>query len=123
MVSPFDAAFNATAAPLLDQQFGVAVVLRRGVGNVTDSFTASFSVIQDEVFQDEDALGTQAHRRQWWLPVADCVFGSATIEPRQGDELVSGDERHQITPDGTRPAVELDPGGNYWIVRTKRIAR
>lgn len=122
MVSPFDAAFNATAAPLLDQQFGVAVVLRRGV-SASSSFVASFSVVQDEVFQDEEALGTQAHRRQWWLPVASCVFGTVTVEPRDGDELVSSAERHQLMPDGGRPAVELDPGGSYWIVRTKRVAR
>ena len=128
MTSQFDQQFSSSAAPQLQQQFGVLVQwIRPGVASAT--FTASFASLVDEVEIDGDALGTGAERRRWWIQKADCVLDSQTFVPRPGDVLQLVDsadaatgEKHEVAPSGSDRAVERHPDGLRFVVRTKRIA-
>lgn len=124
MPSPFDSYYDATAADQLDQAFGLAVVLRRGQ-QTTASFTAAFSQVQLQAAELED-LETIGHRRTWRLPVAALIFSDtgAAFTPRAGDvlEIEAGAERHEIMPLADAPAVDLLPGGQYYLAYTKRTA-
>jgi len=128
MPSEFDQQFSVSAAPILSKQFGVRVQLKRTGSAASATFTCPFSRIIDEVNLDEDALGTAIERRTWNPLKADLVI-SVAVEPRAGDILQLVDssdtltgEQHEITPNGSDRAVEEHPGGDSYIIRTKRIA-
>lgn len=124
MSSIFDQQFTSHAAPDLQQHFGLRVVLLSKGAAATSGFLCPFSLVSDEVEIDQEALGTAAERRVWWVKISDLA-----AKPRQGDVLaavssadVETGERHEIAPIGDDPAVETHPDGVHYVVRTRRTA-
>lgn len=105
---------------MLDDQFGVSVQLRRAGLAASTAFTCAFAQVDDDVMEEE-GLGTARHIRTWWPKVADCVIGGRQVEPRAGDQLLEGSQVHEVAPLGGLPAVETEPNGQRYLVRTKRV--
>ena len=123
MPSMFDQAFELSAAPQLDDWFGVAVTLKQS-GLTTESFTATWHNKEHSVRGRDGSMLTTVRTRDYVLQASDLVLNGKTVEPKPGaviTETVSG-ERFQIVAVGDMPAVDLS-GGNYrWLVHTTRIS-
>jgi len=123
MPSQFDQAFELSAAPQLDDWFGVSVTLKQG-GLTTEAFTATWQAKDHAVRGRDGSLLTTVRTRDYVLQASDLVLQGKTVDPRPGAVLteVASGERFQIVAIGEMPAVDKY-GGNYrWLVHTNRIA-
>lgn len=121
MPSQFDQTFEAAAAPLFDQWFGVTVQLRRGV-NTSEEFTASWALQEYQSLDEKVGLPIALKKRVYRFLKSDAVIDGETIEPRAGDVIIDGDNEFPILPVDKKPAVESEPGGYRWLVRTNKLA-
>lgn len=113
--------FAKASSPLISHQFGVDVVLARGA-LVTASFTARRSDRQHSAMGQEYGLEVTVEMRDFLLPVASVVLDGDVVKPRTGDRITEGDEVFEIQPPDSRKAsVQPMPGGDDWLVHTKRI--
>lgn len=120
MASQSDSALEIYGAPMLDQSFGVSVVLRRGDSD-SAAFTATWSK-QEYRIEDEAGIGNSIESRDYVFKASLAVVDGVTIEPRDGDQIVEGSAIYELMKMGERKAAELLPGGYRYLVHTKRVA-
>jgi len=121
MPSSHESMFQTSSTPLLNDQFGVDVVLTRGVLK-TETFTARRNDKVHRAFGMEVGLEISVTMRDFILPAASLVIDGVTIVPRTGDRITEGSEVFEILPpDDNTPAVELQTGGYDYLAHTKRI--
>ncbi len=121
MASQFDQAFELSAAPQLDNWFGATVKLKRDALE-SDSFTAVWSSQEFKSYEHETGLSIVVRRRVYRFLKTDSVLAGDTLRPRAGDFIVDGDDELKICPMDGKPAVEEEPGGYRWLVRTDKLA-
>lgn len=119
MPSAFDAQL-AAASPMLDQQFGEAVTVTRGVNSTADVI-ASWTSQGDEIVSP-DGAHTLLVDRVWLIRKDLYLIASAAVEPRTGDRLTDADGVvWEVLPSIAGPAVLSYEDGQRWEVKTKRI--
>lgn len=121
MASEFDVAFEASAAPQLDEWFGTSVKLKRDAIE-SDSFTAVWSLHQYQSLEHETGLALVFFKRVYRFLKTDSVLAGDTVTPQAGDYIVDGTDELLIAPVEGKPAVEDEPGGYRWLVRTDKLA-
>lgn len=121
MPSNFDQAFELAAAPQLDEWFGTTVKLKRDAIE-SNSFTAVWSAQEFHSEEHDTGIANVIRRRVYCFLKTDAVIASDQVTPRAGDYLVDGTEKMKISAVGGKPAVEEEPGGYRWLVRTDRLA-
>lgn len=123
MPSPFDVAFELSAAPQLEHWFGVSVTLKQG-GLSTVEFTATWHNKEHSIKGKNGAFLTTLRTRDYNLPADALVLLGKTVDPKPGaviTETESG-ERFQILSVGEMPAVDRAAGNYRWLVHTTRIS-
>lgn len=121
--SEFESMFNDFVKPVLQDLFGVTVLLARG-HLTTDEFTARRGDREHSAIGQDYGLEVTVSMRDFLLPVTSLVIDGETIEPRTGDRIHEGDEVFEIQPpDSKKPSVELQAGGYDWLVHTKRVKK
>lgn len=123
MTSIFDSTFDVGGAPMLDEHFGVSVIVQRG-GFQTEAISKlAFNLVQDDLLDSDEEIINVVERRVWYPKKTDLVFSgqTSTFEPRSGDILIVGTQKHQIAPHEGKPAVEEHTNETRWIIRTIRI--
>lgn len=120
MPSFFDSVFEVAAAQPLDSVFGTHVQLRRGA-LTSLAFTAVWSAQEYQTLSEDLGVNLTVRKRVYRFAKADCVLAGSAAEPRAGDRLIDGDETLEIVPVEGKPAVESEPGGYRWLVRTNRV--
>jgi hypothetical protein len=119
MPSAFDAQL-AAASPMLDQQFGEAVSVTRGV-NVTAGVIASWTQ-QAVAVVSPDGLHTAIIDRIWLIRKTLYLIDSTAVQPRQGDQLIdAGGQGWEVLPANISPPSESFEHGDYWSIPTKRV--
>ena len=122
MTSQFDSMFEESAAPMLDEVFGVSVVLQQGPLK-SAAFTATFEDV--DVNTLDEGFPIEFELRVFVFAVADVVLGGEVEDPGEGDRLTfteNGVEKaFDILPDGNQPAVRKLAGGFRWRVLTKKV--
>lgn len=121
MVSSFDSAFELSAAPQMDDWFGTSVKLKRDAIE-SESFTAVWSSQEYRSLEHETGLSIVVRRRVYRFLKTDSVLAGDTIRPQGGDYIIDGTEELRICPIDGKPAVEEEPGGYRWLVRTDKLA-
>lgn len=120
MTSLFETHFTEQAWPMLAQEFGVTVTLKRG-SSVSDSFSANYDRMEDESFEAMTGLPITIVSRMWKFPAASLVIDNEVTSPRSGDVICYGTEEYEVQPIKGRPAVECQLNGFLWLVRTTRV--
>ncbi len=110
----------AAAGGILDGYHGLAVTLKKGKEQ-SDAFTATLDNQEYETVSQETGLPVKIVSTDFYLPAADLVIGGETIEPAAGMVIVEGSAQYEILPVAGRPAAELQPGGDRWLVHTKKV--
>lgn len=122
MPSQFETMRQLASTPVLDEHFGVSVVLSRG-GDSTAEFTARRNDKTHHAIGQEVGIEVRITMRDFILPAASLVIDDVTIEPRTGDRITEGSEVFEIQPpDNSKPSVELQTGGYEYLVHTKRVS-
>lgn len=121
MASAFDSAFELAAAPQLDNWFGTTVKLRRDAIE-SDSFTAVWSTQEYRSLEHETGLAIVVRRRVYRFLQEDSVLASDEVRPQAGDYIIDGTDELLICGFDGKPAVEEEPGGYRWLVRTDRLS-
>lgn len=121
MPSMFDQAFELSAAPQIDSWFGGAVQLQQG-SSTSAEFDAAWSSQEYRSLEHETGLSIVVRRRVYRFLKTDAVIASAEVTPKAGDYLIDGDDSMLICPIDGKPAVEDEPGGYRWLVRTDKMA-
>lgn len=121
MVSEFDRAFELSAAPQLDSWFGASVKLKHDALE-SESFTAVWHSQEYRSLEHETGLSIVVRRRVYSFLKTAAVLAGDTLTPTAGMYIVDGDDELLICPIDGRPAVEEEPGGYRWLVRTDKLA-
>lgn len=122
MPSDIDKLLEDFGSPVLNDSFGVSVVLRRK-GESSAAFTATWQDQNYETYDADGQLMTTVQSRDFDFAVTSPLINGATVVPRAGDRLVvEGSETFEIVPIGTKPAVEKLPGDYRYLVHTKKVA-
>lgn len=126
MSSSFESTFNTRVMPQIERYFGVGVKLIRE-HYISDEFTAR----RDEIVQSSFgfiAVEAKVTKRDWLLPIADCVLQGMTTKPQPKDRIIELDDDGNtvatwevFSPDQGVPAVEEETGGNDWRVHSRKI--
>lgn len=121
MASQFDTAFELSAAPQIDSWFSTSVKLKRDA-LVSEPFDAVWSNQEFRSIDHETGLSIVVRRRVYRFLKTLAVLASVARTPQHGDYIVDGTEELLICPFEDKPAVEDEPGGYRWMVRTDKIA-
>lgn len=121
MASEFDIAFEAAAAPQIENWFGASVKLKRDALE-SASFTATWIAEEYRSYEHETGLAIVFRRRSYSFLKTNAVLASDTVTPKAGDYLIDGNDELLISPIEGKPAVEEEPGGYRWLVRTDKLA-
>ncbi len=121
MPSMFDQAFELSAAPQLDDWFGAEVQLQQG-SSTSAAFTAVWSTQEYKSLEHETGLSIVVRRRVYRFLKEDAVIASVEVTPKAGDYITDGSDSLLICPIDGKPAVEDEPGGYRWLVRTDKMA-
>jgi hypothetical protein len=125
MPSLADADF-AACEDLLAEVFGVAITVTRG----TDTCTIAEARVADHDVQAADSDGAaylEVGSRTYLIRRDDYAPGGSASSPAEGDlitEIVAGESRTQavLPASGEGRFADADPGGEWLIVHTKRVA-
>lgn len=121
MVSPFDQAFEASAAPVFDNWFSATIQLKRG-GDTSEEFEANWASQEYQAPDHETGPAIAVRKRVYRFLKTSAVINSETVTPRAGDAIIDGSETMRIAGVGEKPAVEEEPGGYRWLARTDKLA-
>lgn len=121
MPSQFDQAFELSAAPQLDNWFGATVKLKHDAIE-SEEFTAVWSAQEYRSLEHETGLSIVVRRRVYRFLKTAAVLAGDTITPRAGMFILDGTDELRVCPIDGRPAVEEEPGGYRWLVRTDKLA-
>lgn len=120
--SVFDANWQ-DASPTLDEVFGATVTYTRGAASVD---VVALACDRDYELVRGDGYVELFRCRDFLLTIADLVLGSAAAVPGRGDtitETLGGVARtYTVVSLGDRPACEIQPGGQKYLVHAKETA-
>lgn len=119
--------WEAAAAPLLAEMFGVSITYSRSGYSV--AITATLSVVEYEIYDTQGgALNTTATVREYLIADEDLqqlATSGARFEPQRNDkitETINGVEcTFHVAPVGGRKAADKQADGVRWLVRCKQV--
>jgi hypothetical protein len=117
--SEIDQLLEDYGSPVLDDGFGVSVILKRRT-KLSVAFTATWQDMQYQVV-DEDGMQTIISARVWVFEVGAAVIDGSAVEPRAGDRIVEGSQEFDIAQVADQPAVQLMPGDFRYRVHSNRV--
>lgn len=120
MPSNHNEMFATAASPLIENQFGVSVVLER-FGVRSAPFLCRRNRDRDRQIESEFTSHTNTEIRIFHLPVSSCVIGGVPVKPAVGNRIIEDEQIFEILPVEDKPAVESKTNGQDWRVYTKRI--
>ena len=120
MFSLFDSLMADCASPMLDEHFGEAVSVTRGL-NTTAGVTASWTTQDAEVATTDDKH-TGIVDRFWFVKQSLYQISAAAVEPRTGDRLTDAAGRvWEILPKRATSPVVSYAAGDFWKIATKQV--
>ena len=116
----FDDLWNATAETAFRQVFGDTVTIRRGTVNTSDVTAQKF--LGERTLETSDGGTIKFYGAAWVVTKAAYVFSGTASEPRNGDRIVEGGGAiWEVTPIEGIAEVAEQPGGQEWLIMTKRV--
>lgn len=121
MGSFFDQQFAASAAPVLDLQFGEQVTLTRGT-DLTEGVSASWVAHEFEVIDYQQQITVAVAGRKWFIIKTAYTINGECVTPLPGDTLTDDAGRQwEVLPRSNEPAVRTYSDSDYWEVATKQV--
>lgn len=121
MPSLFQTTFEDRVRAAQARAFGVPVRLKRDAIESED-ITAVWHAEEYHSLEHETGLSIVVRRRSYSFAKTDSVLAGDTVRPQQGDYILDGNDELRICPIDGKPAVEEEPGGYRWLVRTDKLA-
>lgn len=121
MPSLFQTRFEARVRSAEDRAFGVTIQLKRDALE-SDDITAVWHAEEYQSFEHETGLAVVIKRRSYSFVKTAAVLAGDTVTPRAGDYILDGTDELRICAMDGKPAVEEEPGGYRWLVRTDKLA-
>ena len=120
MPNAFAQRFESVAMPIMEDQFGAAVVYLAGARQ-TAAFTGIGSNAEYESIELETGLPIKVVSRDWLLPIASLIASGVAIEPRAGHRITEAGIEYEVCPIAGRPAVEPHADGYRVLVHSQRV--
>ena len=120
MPSVFDTRFAEVAAPVLENQFGVVVSIKRG--SLTTTGVTAIKINGERKINLDDGNWLNAYDAQWIVVKTRYKVAGVAVNPKSGDRIIDAEGQHwELKPIDDMSEVDDRDGGYEWLLRTKRV--
>ena len=120
MTTEFDSLWNDAAVTLTQTVYGEAVTLRRG--SVSTSGVIAQKLLGERTVDYGDGGTTKLTGCDWIIAKDAYLVSSAAVTPRTGDRIIESDgSEWELAPVESSAEYSEQPGGEEWLVSTKRV--